>query len=258
MVGHPEGGIALENITLKGRTAVVTGGAGGIGSAICHELDALDARVVVVDLDVEGTRAVAFSMRNGIPLAADLAIPQSIEVLGQELMACGGVDVLVNGAGWDRREPFVDSRPETWDRILAINLRAAIQLTHVVLPSMLERGWGRVLFVSSEAGRVGSSGEAVYSAAKSGLLGFAKALARESASRGVTANVVCPGPTDTPMLHDVAAGSARFLDAVMRAIPLGRLAQPSDVAGIVAYLATPRADYITGQTVSVSGGLTMV
>jgi 2-hydroxycyclohexanecarboxyl-CoA dehydrogenase len=248
----------MRDLTLQDRTAVVTGGAGGIGSAICRELAGLGARVVVVDRDVERSREVAAGLQNGRAVPADLASTGSVAELGRELAASGGVDVLVNSAGWDKREPFVESTEETWDLILAINLRAAIQLTHAVLPTMLERGWGRLLFVSSDAGRVGSSGEVVYSAAKAGLLGFAKALARECARRGVTSNVVCPGPTDTPLLQEVAAGSEHFVDALTRAIPMGRLGQPDDVAGMVAYLATPRADYVTGQTVSVSGGLTMV
>ncbi len=168
------------------------------------------------------------------------------------------VDVLVNNAGWDKVEPFVDSQPATWDKVIAINFRAPVQLTHAFLPGMLERGWGRLLFLSSDAARVGSTGEAVYAGCKAGLIGFAKTVARESARKGVTSNAVCPGPSDTPMLREIAGDNPKLVEALQRSIPVGRLAQPSDIAGLVAFLASERAAYLTGQTYSVSGGLTMV
>ena len=168
------------------------------------------------------------------------------------------VDVLVNNAGWDKVEPFVESQPATWDKVIAINFRAPVQLTHAFLPGMLERGWGRLLFLSSDAARVGSTGEAVYAGCKAGLIGFAKTVARESARKGVTSNAVCPGPSDTPMLREIAGDNPKLVEALQRSIPVGRLAQPSDIAGLVAFLASERAAYLTGQTYSVSGGLTMV
>src|ERR1700754_4195088 len=166
----------MDGMTLEGRTALVTGGAGGIGSQICRDLSALGARVIVVDIDEEGARGVAGELADASAVRVDLADPASIDEL---VAGVGDVDVLVNNAGWDKVEPFVKSEPSTWDRLLAINLRAPIQLTHGLLPGMAERGWGRLVFVSSDAGRVGSSGEAVYSACKAGLIGFAKTIARE-------------------------------------------------------------------------------
>lgn len=248
----------MEGMTLAGRTALVTGGAGGIGSAICRDLTSLGARVLVCDINVKGAAAVASAVA-GRAFGVDLESPADItrfvsEVLAEE----GGVDVLVNNAGWERVGPFLESDQPFWDKLIAINMRAPIQLTHELLPGMLERGWGRLVFISSDAGRVGSTGEGVYSACKAGLIGFSKTIAREAARGGVTSNVVCPGPTDTPLLQATASASPKLVDVLKRAIPLGRLGAPEDVAGAVAFLASERASYITGQTISVSGGLTMV
>lgn len=250
----------LEGLTLQGRVALVTGGAGGIGSAICADLAALGARVAVCDIAVERAGAVAGSLpTDSAAFRVDLADAASIDALvAAVLVRFGAVDVLVNNAGWDKVEPFVVSQPDTWDRLLAINLRAPIQLTHALLPGMSERRWGRLVHVSSDAARVGSTGEAVYSAAKAGLIGFSKTVAREAARGAVTSNVVCPGPSDTPLLREVADGNPKLVEALKRSIPLGRLGEPRDVAGVVAFLCSERAEYLTGQTVSVSGGLTMV
>lgn len=245
----------MEGLTLEGRTALVTGGAGGIGSAICRDLASLGARVAVCDVNEKGAQEVASSIDGATAYTVDLAQPDSIDDL---VGAIAEVDVLVNNAGWDKVEPFVDSRPPTWDRLMAINLRGPIQLTHAYLPGMIERGGGRIVFVSSDAARVGSTGEAVYAACKSGLIGFAKTIAREAARAQVTSNVVCPGPSDTPLLAEVAGGNPKLVESLKRAIPLGRLGQPSDVAGVIAFLCSERAGYVTGQTISVSGGLTMV
>lgn len=245
----------MEGLTLEGRTALVTGGAGGIGSAICRDLASLGARVAVCDVNEKGADEVASSIEGATAYTVDLAQPDSIDDL---VGAIAEVDVLVNNAGWDKVEPFVDSRPATWDRLMAINLRGPIQLTHAYLPGMMARGGGRIVFVSSDAARVGSTGEAVYAACKSGLIGFAKTIAREAARAQVTSNVVCPGPSDTPLLAEVAGGNPKLVESLKRAIPLGRLGQPSDVAGVIAFLCSERAGYVTGQTISVSGGLTMV
>ena len=169
----------------------------------------------------------------------------------------GHVDVLVNNAGWDKVGPFAKTDDSTWDRLIAINLRAPIHITHAFLPGMIERGSGRLIYIASDAGRVGSTGEAVYSACKAGIIGFSKTIARESSRSQITSNVVCPGPTDTPLLAEVAVGNEKLVEALKRGIPLGRLGRPDDISGLVAFLATGLASYITGQTISVSGGLTM-
>jgi len=169
----------------------------------------------------------------------------------------GPVDILVNAAGWDTPERFVDSEPATWERLLAINLRGVIHTVHAALPAMQERRYGRIISLGSDAGRVGSSGEAVYSAAKGGVIAFTKTIARETARHGITVNCVCPGPTDTPLLARFTEANPRLVEALQRAIPMGRLGQPADVAPAVAFLASDGAAFITGQTLSISGGLTM-
>ena len=249
----------MEGFTLEGRIAVVTGGAGGLGTRIVQDLSALGATVVVADVNETGAKEVAASADNAIAAGVDLSDPASIESFAAGVLEqFGRVDILVNNAGWDKVGPFVDSDPLLWDRLIGINMRAPIQLAYKFLPAMMENGWGRLIFVSSDAARVGSTGEAVYAACKAGLIGFAKTVARESARKGVTSNVVCPGPSDTPLLAEVAAGNQKLVDSLKRSIPVGRLGEPKDVAAMVSFFASERAEYITGQTVSVSGGLTMV
>jgi 2-hydroxycyclohexanecarboxyl-CoA dehydrogenase len=170
----------------------------------------------------------------------------------------GGVDILVNNAGASVVERFVHSDLSGWDRLWRINLRAPMQLAHGLLPGMLDRNWGRLVFIASDSARAGAGGEGVYSACKAGLIGLAKTLAREAAAAGVTSNAVCPGPTDTPMLRAIAATNARLVEKLERSIPLGRLGRPEDIAAMVAFLCTDSAGYVTGQTISVSGGITMM
>jgi 2-hydroxycyclohexanecarboxyl-CoA dehydrogenase len=248
----------MEGMSLEGRRALVTGAAGGIGSAIARDLDSIGADVVAADLNLEGARAVAGSLRCGAAFEVDLTDPASVDRLVQQALAGGSVDILVNCAGWERIVPFLDSRSEDWDRQIAINLRAPIQLCHSLLPGMIGRGWGRIVNISSDAGRVGSSGESVYSACKAGLLGFTKTLARETARKGVTVNAVSPGPTDTPLLQGIKEKSPNFIEALKRGIPVGRLGEARDVSAAVTFLCTPRAEYITGQTLSVNGGMNML
>jgi 2-hydroxycyclohexanecarboxyl-CoA dehydrogenase len=169
----------------------------------------------------------------------------------------GPIDVLVNNAGIDKIEPFFDSEESTWERIVAVNLLGTIRCCHVIVPRMAERGWGRVVNIASDAGRVGSSGEVVYSGTKGGVIAFTKALARELAARGVTVNCVSPGPTETALLQQVAEASERLYAGLAKAIPMRRTGQPADIAPAVAFLASEGAGYVTGQTLSVSGGLTM-
>jgi 2-hydroxycyclohexanecarboxyl-CoA dehydrogenase len=247
---------------LEGRVAMVTGAGRGIGEAIARALAADGAAVAVCDVD--GTTAAASAQRlseggaRALAVQMDVtdsaAVRQAAERITREL---GPIDILVNNAGWDKVEPFVQSTEETWDKVIAINLKGPIRCARAVLDGMIERRRGKIISIGSDAGRVGSSGEAVYSAAKGGVIAFTKTLARELARYNVNVNCVCPGPTDTQLLADVAAGNPRLADALKRAIPLGRLGQPKDIAAAVAFLASEGADFITGQTLSVSGGLTM-
>jgi 2-hydroxycyclohexanecarboxyl-CoA dehydrogenase len=169
----------------------------------------------------------------------------------------GRIDVLVNNAGWDEAGPFVESDPAGWDRIIRINLYGVLNVCRTVLPVMVEQRGGSIVNLGSDAGRVGSSGEAVYSAAKGGIIAFTKTIARESARSGINVNVVCPGPTDTPLFASLGGDNPRLRESLTKAIPFRRLAEPADIAAAVAFFASPEAAYLTGQTVSVSGGLTM-
>ncbi|MFJ9025600.1 SDR family NAD(P)-dependent oxidoreductase [Streptomyces sp. NPDC102259] len=251
-------------MSVRDKVALVTGAGRGIGEAIADRLAAHGAAVAVCDLDPAAADKVAVRLaeRYAVPtigVGADIsdgtAVRAAVERVAAEL---GPVDVLVNNAAVDVIGRFVDSGEETWDRIIAVNLRGTITTTRAVLDSMIERGGGRVVLIASDAGRVGSSGEVVYSATKGGVIAFGKALAREVARYDITVNSVCPGPTDTALLGQVAEYSRKMYDATVRAIPLRRVAQPAEIAGVVAFLASDDAAYMTGQTLSVSGGLTMV
>lgn len=247
------------------RTAFVTGGARGIGRSIATTLGAQGFRVGVVDRDLEPARATAEAITaaggTAIAVWADVTDTASVRAAVETVTAeLGPVDVAVNNAGWDDFMNFVDTTEEFWDKVLDINFTGALRVCHAVVPGMTERGYGRIVNIGSDAGRVGSSLEAVYSGAKGGIIAFTKTLAREIASSGVTANTVCPGPTDTAMLRAYADSSpdgAKVLAGMTRAVPMRRLAQPADVAAAVAFFASGPAGYITGQTLSVSGGLTM-
>src|SRR4051812_933010 len=249
----PDGAVPGGRVRLRGKTAMVTGGARGIGAAIA-----------VCDLDGEAAAktAAGIAERHGARTAgvpADIADSAAVRAAVNRVRAeLGPPDILVNNAGIDVIELFTDSAEETWDRIIAVNLRGTITMTRAVLDSMTERGGGRIVHIASDAGRVGSSGEVVYSATKGGVIAFGKALAREVARHGITVNSVCPGPTDPALLGKVADYSQKMYDAPVRAIPLRRVAQPAEIAGVVAFLASDDAAYMTGQTLSVSGGLTMV
>ena len=249
---------------MSGGVALVTGGGRGIGRAIALRLARAGMALGIADLDGANARAVAneIVIAGGRALGTDadvsdpVALGAAVRATEEEL---GPIDVLVNNAGWERLVLFVESDPTLWDRLIAINFKGALNATHAVLEGMVARKRGRIVTISSDAGRVGSTGEAVYSGCKAALIGFSKALAREVARHGITVNVVCPGPADTQLLRDVMTGErgAKILAGMQRAIPLGRLAQPEDVAGAVAYLVSDEAAYVTGQVLSVSGGLTM-
>jgi 2-hydroxycyclohexanecarboxyl-CoA dehydrogenase len=245
--------------------ALVTGGARGIGGAIARGLAQDGMATVIADIRAEQARDNAYSIAESghIALAVEMDIrdPESVaagvQVAREEY---GEIDVLVNVAGWDELKPFVDTDEEFWQQVLEINFKGGLRLTHAVLPAMIERRWGRIVNISSDAARVGSSLESVYAGAKGAIISFTKTIARETARLGVTANVVCPGPTDTEMLQDVAAAhedAEKVLERMARAVPMKRLGKPEDIAAAVRFFASEDAGYITGQTLSVSGGLTM-
>jgi len=250
---------------LEGNTVIVTGGGGGIGSATCRRFGHEGAHVAVLDLNMDAAQQVADEVcaSGGTARAWRCDITNRANVddaVARAEVELGPVSVLVNNAGWDVFKPFLKTVPEDWERLIAINLVGALHMLHAVLPGMAERGAGRVVNVASDAARGGSSGEAVYSACKGGLVALSKTLAREHARHGITVNVVCPGPTDTALLAGVAQGArdpAKLIDAFRSAIPLGRLGLPDDLASAIAFFASDDASFITGQVISVSGGLTM-
>jgi 2-hydroxycyclohexanecarboxyl-CoA dehydrogenase len=240
---------------LSGKTVLVTGGGGAIGAAICRRFAEAGASLLVADKVKERAEAVAREVK-GKALVFDITDYQA----ANRALGDIGIDILVNNAGWDRFQNFVDTKPEDWDALIAINLRGPLNMHRLVVPQMIARKHGRIVNISSDAARVGSSGESVYAACKGGIIAFSKTLARELARSGITVNVVCPGPTDTPILRGfLGEGEAgqKVHDALVRAIPMKRVGQPADIPGIVAFLASEEAGYITGQVISVSGGLTM-
>jgi len=248
----------------KGKVVVVTGGGGGIGSATCSRFAEAGGRVVVCDIDGDAAKAVADRITaNGgeaMAVAVDLtdfdATGAAVAKIENEF---GQIGVLVNNAGWDVFTPFLKSGPDFWSKIIDINLRSVLNITHPVLARMSERGSGRVVSVASDAGRVGSSGESVYAACKAGVIALSKTLAREHARDGITFNCVCPGLTETNMLEnfmEAAGDKEKLREAFRRAIPMGRMGKPDDLPGAILFFASDDAAFVTGQVISVSGGLT--
>ncbi|VTU29840.1 MULTISPECIES: SDR family NAD(P)-dependent oxidoreductase [unclassified Variovorax] len=243
---------------LKDKIIVVTGGASGIGRATTQVLAAHGAVVHVGDLDLAGAQGTAEGCEGGRVSAAalDLAQADSVKAFAAEVLARHGrVDGLVNAAGFDKVGPFIKNDPALWERLVAVNLLGAMRLTQLVLPSMISANAGKIVNIASDAGRVGSMGETAYAATKGGLIAFTKSLAREMARHQINVNVVCPGPTDTPLFNAQASEGLR--EALISAIPFRRLGQPEDIAEAVRYLMGPHSNYVTGQVLSVSGGLTM-
>jgi 2-hydroxycyclohexanecarboxyl-CoA dehydrogenase len=245
------------------RTALVTGGARGIGHAIALAL-ARDGRAVAVGdlLAAEAAETAAEVERLGrgaLAVTLDVTDGGSVAHAAERVESTlGPVDVLVNNAGWDELRLFLETDERFWDRVIDINFKGCLRTTRAVLPGMVERGFGRIVNIGSDAARVGSSLEAVYSGAKGGVIAFTKTIAREVARSGVTANAVCPGPTRTPLLEGMASGERKGLvEALERSVPMRRIGEPEDVAAAVAFLASEQAGFVTGQTLSVSGGLTM-
>jgi len=251
---------------LKGKTALVAGGGRGIGRAICLALARAGAQVAVADLIKENAEAVRDEIESsGVKALAckvDLTHRRDVEDMVAVILAhFGQIDILVNCAGWDRLEPFVDSSEETWEKILAIDFKSVLYTVKAVLPHMIARGSGKIVNISSDAGRAGSSWEAVYAGAKGAVIAFSKSIAREVARYNINVNVVSPGLTDTPLLQAVRSQSEqteKIIDAIIKATPLRRVAEPEEIAEAALFLVSPGADFITGQTLSVSGGLTMV
>jgi 2-hydroxycyclohexanecarboxyl-CoA dehydrogenase len=246
---------------LEGRTALVTGGASGIGAATARRLAAEGARVAIGDLNEDGAREVASEI-DGHATALDVTDSASIRAaVDSARQALGPIDVLVNNAGTDRFAFFVNSDEELWDFVLGVNLRGVLAMTHAVLPGMHELGRGAIVNVASEAGRVGSQGSATYSAAKAGVIGFTKAIAREAARYGVRCNAVAPGPIETPLLNAAAVVygeiGERLKQGMIAATAMRRSGEPEEVAATIAFLASDDASYVTGQTINVSGGLSM-
>ncbi len=250
---------------MSGRVALVTGGARGIGAAVCRALCEQGAAVAVADLRDELAARTADELtergHRAVGVALDVTDATSVGAAVAAVHSqLGEVDILVNNAGWDELRPFIETDEAFWGRIVDVNYLGALRVTREILPAMIDRGWGRVVFTASDAGRVGSSLESVYAGAKGGIIAFAKSIARETARAGVTANVVCPGPTQTALLEELTAeheDAAKVIAAMTRAVPMRRLGQPEDVAAAVAFFCSEQAGFITGQTLSVSGGLTM-
>jgi 2-hydroxycyclohexanecarboxyl-CoA dehydrogenase len=246
-------------MTLKGKIAVVTGAASGIGRATAEAFAQAGAHVLLADINQEMGEAAAAALRaRGLSAdywLVDITDAQSIEAFRQAALAKRGrVDIVANVAGWGRTEPFVENKPEFWKKLIDLNFLGTVMVTRAFIDGMMERRSGKIVTVASDAGRVGSLGETVYSGTKGGVIAFTKALAREMARYDITANCVCPGPTDTPLM---AAVPDKMKEAFARATPMRRLAKPSEIAEAILFFAGPQSDFITGQVLSVSGGLTM-
>lgn len=250
---------------LKDKVVIVTGGSGGIGGATCRRFAEEGAKVAVFDIATSAADTVAASIRDAGGTAQSIACDITdyaavTAAVAAAEAALGPIHVLVNNAGWDVFRLFKDTTPDDWTRLIAINLNGPLNMTHAVLPGMLQRRAGRVVTIASDAARVGSSGEAVYAACKAGMLGFCKTLAREHARHGLTFNVVCPGATNTALFAEYKKGAGnpeKLEEAFRRSVPMGRIGEPEDLPGAIVFFASDDAAFITGQVLSVSGGLTM-
>ncbi|MBU2486577.1 MAG: SDR family oxidoreductase [Alphaproteobacteria bacterium] len=243
-------------MNFKGKTILVTGAASGIGNACAAAFVEAGGTVILTDINEAGGEAAAKALANAHFMKLDVTSREDCESLaGRIEQEFGRLDILVNAVGWDIIQPFMDNTPEYWAKIMAINFMGPVQLTRALLPLLIESGSGRIVNVSSDAGRVGSFGETVYAGAKGGIIAFTKSLAREMTRKNIRVNCICPGPTDTPLF---ASHSEKMQEALKNAIPMKRVAKPSEVADGVLFFASDRSSFVTGQVLSVSGGLTMV
>jgi 2-hydroxycyclohexanecarboxyl-CoA dehydrogenase len=231
-----------------GRRAFVTGGASGIGAAVASRLAADGAEVIIGDLNLEAAERHAKDV-GAQAVQLDVADPESARIA---IEGAGPLDILVNCAGITDVGWFGDFTPERWRRLIAVNLEGVFACTLAALPAMQRAGYGRIVNIASEAGRMGATTQAVYAATKGGVIAFTMSIARENARYGITANAIAPGPIETPLLGTM---DARAVDIITRGVPLRRLGTPEEVAAAVAFLASPEAGYITGETLGVSGGL---
>jgi 2-hydroxycyclohexanecarboxyl-CoA dehydrogenase len=248
---------------LNGQVALVTGGGRGIGKSIVESLARTGAAVAIVSRTLEEITALSEELNKQgcttIPIKADVTkndeVKNALEVTRKEF---GTIDILINNAGWDQMERFIESSEEDWLKVIDINLLGQMRFCRETLPIMIEKGYGRIINISSDAGRVGTSGQVPYSAAKGGIIAFTKGLAREVIRHGITVNCVAPGPINTPLYQEIVESNEKLTAAVVRAIPMKRVGEPEEVAHIVLMVAAKEASYVTGQTISVSGGLTMI
>lgn len=246
---------------LTDKIVIITGGGSGLGRGMAKRLAVEGAIIIIFDIDKKGAAETLEDIDQGASYEVDISDYKACEsAVAKVVKDFGQLDILVNNAGWDLAAPFMDTQPELWAKIVAINLFGPMNMHHTTIPHMLKIGRGKIINIASDAGRVGSSGEAVYSACKGGIIAFTKTLSREISRKGININTVCPGPSDTPLFAQFAGSGEsgeKLRASLARAIPLKRLGTADDISGMVAFLASDDADFIVGQTISVSGGLTM-